>query len=161
MPETRSPNPTDYYFWTCGCGARQAMSREAESIYRQNHATFHCVHGHPRHWPAGETEEDRIRRERDRLKQEIARLEEWSKMWEATANDQRQRAEHERRRANGYKGRATRITKRAKAGVCPCCNRTFVNMARHMATKHPTFTPMEVDDRPSLEVIEGGKASAA
>ena len=24
----------------------------------------------------------------------------------------------------------------AKAGTCPCCNRTFTNLARHMASKH-------------------------
>lgn len=27
--------------------------------------------------------------------------------------------------------------KRAAAGVCQCCNRTFQNVARHMKTKHP------------------------
>jgi hypothetical protein len=30
-----------------------------------------------------------------------------------------------------------RIEKRIHAGVCPCCNRTFQNLARHMNTKHP------------------------
>jgi hypothetical protein len=63
-------------------------------------------------------------------------------------------AEHERRRANGYKGHATKITKRAKAGVCPCCNRTFQQLARHMATKHPTFTPMEIEDRPLEATVQ-------
>jgi hypothetical protein len=24
-------------------------------------------------------------------------------------------------------------------GVCPCCNRTFQNLARHMAGKHPDY----------------------
>jgi hypothetical protein len=23
--------------------------------------------------------------------------------------------------------------------VCPCCNRSFQNLRRHMATKHPEF----------------------
>lgn len=32
---------------------------------------------------------------------------------------------------------ATRIKKRIHAGICPCCKRTFQNLARHMATKHP------------------------
>lgn len=34
-----------------------------------------------------------------------------------------------------------RITKRIHAGVCPCCNRTFSNLARHMSTKHPENVP--------------------
>jgi phage/plasmid primase-like uncharacterized protein len=31
---------------------------------------------------------------------------------------------------------AERAAKRTAAGVCTCCNRTFQNLARHMATKH-------------------------
>jgi hypothetical protein len=27
--------------------------------------------------------------------------------------------------------------RRVDKGVCPCCNRTFTNLQRHMATKHP------------------------
>lgn len=30
-----------------------------------------------------------------------------------------------------------RLEKRVRRGVCPCCSRTFQNLARHMATKHP------------------------
>jgi ribosomal protein L37AE/L43A len=140
---TRSDVKTEeFYFWTCGaCGAKQAMTREAENIYRQNHATFYCVHGHQRAWNAGESEEDKLRRERDQLRQRIAYKDDMIREAE-------ERAEHERRRANGYKGHATKITKRAKAGVCPCCNRTFKQLAQHMANKHPHFTPLELEDRP-------------
>lgn len=35
---------------------------------------------------------------------------------------------------------------------CPCCNRTFQNLQRHMTSKHPDYV--------SLDVIEGGKESA-
>lgn len=31
----------------------------------------------------------------------------------------------------------SRKMKRVGNGVCPCCNRTFANLARHMKTKHP------------------------
>ena len=37
--------------------------------------------------------------------------------------------------------RALRIVKRqarlSEAGACPCCKRTFQQLARHMAAKHP------------------------
>lgn len=46
-------------------------------------------------------------------------------------------AEAVKRSAAAYKGAATRLKNRAKAGVCPCCNRTFQNLARHMASQHP------------------------
>ena len=32
--------------------------------------------------------------------------------------------------------RAAKRLRRVQNGVCPCCNRTFSNLARHMATKH-------------------------
>lgn len=32
-----------------------------------------------------------------------------------------------------------RLKKRIKHGVCPCCRRTFKQLAAHMKTKHPTF----------------------
>jgi len=32
-----------------------------------------------------------------------------------------------------------RIENRIEKGVCPCCNRTFLNLQKHMATKHPEF----------------------
>lgn len=34
---------------------------------------------------------------------------------------------------------ATRGKTRAAAGVCPCCPRTFVNLRRHLSTKHPEY----------------------
>jgi hypothetical protein len=37
------------------------------------------------------------------------------------------------------RGKLTRVEKRASAGVCPCCNRTFQQLARHMKSKHPEF----------------------
>ena len=30
-----------------------------------------------------------------------------------------------------------RIEKRAKAALCPCCNRSFVSLARHIQSQHP------------------------
>jgi len=37
------------------------------------------------------------------------------------------------------KGVITKIKKRVHNGVCPCCNRSFVNLNRHMKTKHPDY----------------------
>lgn len=32
-----------------------------------------------------------------------------------------------------------RHKKRAAPGLCPCCNRSFVGLSRHMKTKHPQY----------------------
>ena len=37
------------------------------------------------------------------------------------------------------KGQVTRIKKRVANGVCPCCNRTFKDLAAHMSTQHPDY----------------------
>lgn len=51
--------------------------------------------------------------------------------------------EHRRR---GEKAAKTRLKNRAAAGVCPCCNRTFKQLAAHMKTKHPTWNKSKAED---------------
>lgn len=137
---------TRYTYWTCSqCGAEQAMTEEASRVLRQSSATFYCVHGHRQYYPPGKSAEDRLRdhlEEERRLRQ---RAEQMVAQWQDAEREASEKAEHQRRRANAYKGHATRITKRAKAGVCPCCNRTFKQLAAHMANKHPDFTPLEAE----------------
>lgn len=141
---------TNLVRWICGqCGTEQAMPEDTKRVLLASSATFYCIHGHARHYPQGKSQEEKLRQERDRLKQSIAYEQDRRRAAE-------EEAEHQRRRANGYKGHATRITKRAKAGVCPCCNQHFAALERHMATKHPEFTP---DCPEPLRVIDGGKAA--
>jgi len=92
--------------------------------------TFYCPAGHPQHYVTGDSEEVKLRRERDRLKQSLA-------MWQDDAKSAHDRADANQRSAAAYKGVATRMKNRAKRGVCPCCNRSFENLRRHMETKHP------------------------
>lgn len=57
----------------------------------------------------------------------------------ARANEESQRRLKTEHRLRAQKGLATKLRHRAAAGVCPCCNRTFANLARHMGTKHPDY----------------------
>ena len=86
--------------------------------------SFYCPAGHPMIY-SGENEIDKERRMRQRLEQENARLSELA----TEAERKRQTIERE----------FGRHKKRAAAGTCPCCQRTFSNMSRHMKTKHPEF----------------------
>lgn len=146
---------------TCSnCGALFAMEAKLQQERLADKQRFYCPNGHSMSY-MGKTEAQKLREQieeerrlRQRAEQKVAEKHDEAQAAWNTASKERERAEHERRRANGYKGHATRITKRAKAGVCPCCNRTFKQLAAHMANKHPQFTPMP------LEVIEGGKAAA-
>ncbi len=82
---------------------------------------FTCPNGHSRVW--GTSTLDKIRQERDRLKQQTARLEDERR--DALAVAEKALAE------------ARRVKKRAQAALCPCCNRHFSQLERHMKSKHP------------------------
>lgn len=121
------------------------LEKAHEAVLRRSRATFHCLWGHGQVFAESETEADKLRRERDRLKQEAARLEEEKRGAWATANRQRELREAAERRASAARGQVTRLKNRAAAGVCPCCNRTFSDLQRHMATKHKGFIAEPVD----------------
>lgn len=94
--------------------------------------TFFCPYGHRQWFVDGETPEEKLRRERDRLAQRVAEKNDEI----ARQRDMREGAE---RRLAATRGVVTRIKNRVGHGICPCCNRTFGNLSRHMATKHPTY----------------------
>lgn len=102
----------------CGeCGISFAAPEGFWSNRRGDHKTWYCPNGHARHYP-GESEAGKsarlLREEQERHKRTLAR-----------ANEAEQETE--------------RLKKRAKAGVCPCCNRTFLKLAYHIKSKHPGF----------------------
>lgn len=118
----------------CRCGCEMALPLELHhAAKRSPDILFYCPYGHPQHYPAGETEADKLRRERDRLAQRVAERDD-------EIRRQRERAEGLDRRLAATRGVVTRIKNRVGHGVCPCCNRTFEDLARHMASKHPTFS---------------------
>lgn len=129
----------------CWCGLPFAMPTRLYEQCRKEGETFYCPLGHSVAFK--EPEADQLRRERDRLKQRLAQQEDTIKSWA-------EEAERHKKAATAAKGQVTKLRKRAKHGVCPCCSRTFQNLAAHMKTKHPKFEPEE-----PLTVIEGGKAA--
>lgn len=122
---------------TCWCGTPFALPAEMLNAARKSGHTIYCPHGHSVVWK--ETEADRLRRERDRLKQDTARL------------DDEIRAQRER--ADKAEAANKRLKKRAAAGTCPCCQRTFSNMTRHIQAKHPEFKAEAVNVVPLRSAI--------
>jgi hypothetical protein len=108
----------------CGhCHLNHAVPADFLKARQRDGATFWCPAGHTMSY--GESTEHRLRRQ-------LA-----SASAQAThERDQRHAAE---RSARAYKGAATRIRNRVANGVCPCCNRTFADLARHMTGQHPDF----------------------
>lgn len=92
--------------------------------------TFYCPNGHGQVYR--ESEADKLRRELNIAKQQAARRDdEIRQINEAAAWAKKQAA--------SFRGVATKLKKRVKAGTCPCCNRTFSALAQHIATQHPDY----------------------
>ena len=104
---------------------------------RRPDISFYCSYGHKQHFPEGETDAQKLRRERDRLTQRLAEKDD-------EIRHQREQREATERQLSATKGVVTRIRNRVGRGVCPCCNRSFENLHRHMATKHPDYASGEV-----------------
>lgn len=78
----------------------------------------------------------------DDLESELAQAKRQADYHQQRARENADDAAAARRRLHATKGVVTKQRKkleRVKAGVCPCCNRTFQNLQQHMANKHPEF----------------------
>ena len=113
------------------CDVTFGITADYEKRRRSDHKGFMCPSGHSNVYK-GESEEERLRRENARHVQNRAYLEDIIRQKE-------KRAEDEKKRSSAYRGQVTRIKNRVAAGVCPCCNRTFSNLARHMSTQHKEY----------------------
>lgn len=116
------------------CGISFAVPEWWHKGKRETHTTFYCPNGHGQHF-SSESEAERLRRERDIARQQIARVEQERIDALATANAQKDRADK-------AEAATKRLKRRVAAGTCPCCQRTFTNMARHMKTKHPNVVQL-------------------
>lgn len=110
------------------CGVVFAVTDTFDQKRRTDGQTFYCPNGHPLTY--GENDLDQERKARKRAEQRANDL--------ARDRDSlRWHLDHERKSKAAYKGQLTKVKNRVKNGVCPCCNRTFVNLQRHMQSQHP------------------------
>ena len=75
-----------------------------------------------------------------KLRDENARLARLLEIEEARVERERVYSRGMRRKAAALRGVVTRTKNRVGNGVCPCCNRTFANLMRHMHDQHPGYT---------------------
>ena len=120
----------------CNCGMLFAVPKGLNSRWQSEGrtATFYCPMGHPQHY-VGQSDAEKLA-EANRLLRNAQKRTEWAEKNAETARNEAQQAEYRRRAETAAK---TRIKNRVSKGVCPCCNRTFANLARHMSNKHPDY----------------------
>lgn len=112
------------------CGIEFAGPSDFVTGKMQKGGDFFCPNGHSQHYT--ETENTKLTKQLEAEKQRR----EWA---EKNAADARERAETARKAEAIVRGKLRAQTERVKNGVCPCCNRTFQNLMRHMKTKHPEW----------------------
>lgn len=80
--------------------------------------------------------------EKDELKKQLARQKESTTYQRREKEKYLQQRNTLERSRNGMKGVLVREQKklaRVRRGVCPCCNRHFKNVQRHMDSQHPNY----------------------
>jgi DNA-binding XRE family transcriptional regulator len=113
----------------CTCGVVFGMSEDFIKRRREDHKTFYCPAGHGQNY-TGLSEATKLRTELERKEQMLE-------------------AEHARtmkmeRERNEIQRAHTKMRQRIVNGVCPCCNRTFQNLLRHMQTEHAGTPSLKV-----------------
>lgn len=115
------------------CSTIFAMADNIEKSARQNEdISFFCPHGHSQHYPKGKTKYEKEKERADKLERDLQR----KIQNEAYLEDQIKTAKAQ---TSAYKGNITKIKKRVGNGVCPCCNRHFANLERHMKHQHSDY----------------------
>lgn len=107
---------------TCWCGIALAMPVDLYLQAKRHGKTCWCPLGHK--FVFSDTDDAKI----DRLEKRL----------QAT-RDLVHAEERSHAATRGHLTRARKKAERVAAGVCPCCNRTFQNLARHMHGQHPDY----------------------
>lgn len=124
------------------CHITFGIPADLESELRDTHKSFYCPRGHSLSF-GGQSDTEKA-------EAEAARLRRMLREERAAASAQADQLGATRRSLSAQKGVTTRIKNRIAAGVCPCCNRQFQNLHRHMSGQHPDFTPTN-DAAPAAE----------
>lgn len=111
---------------SCWCGIPFAIPENLHTQMHDGGNSCHCPNGHSMYYD--NSYKDRLAAEQAKHDQTRARLDA-----EKTALTAQKAA------TTREKNKRERIEKRVAAGVCPVCNRTFQQLARHMKGQHPEY----------------------
>lgn len=116
---------------TCGeCGILFAAPKAFWRDRRNDSRGWYCPNGHNRVFREMEA---------DRLKRELATAQTQLDLLRQT-NERKDRELHGARiQVSKARNELQRTKARVANGVCPCCQRSFVNLQRHMKGQHPNF----------------------
>lgn len=110
----------------CACGTPFGIEHSLRLNFLRTGKLFTCPNGHEQHY--GNSIEKQLEETKRQLENERQRADGW-----------KEEAEIKARELKVTRSELTRTKKRVAGGVCPCCHRQFVTLARHMKTKHPDY----------------------
>jgi hypothetical protein len=122
----------EMYLVTCySCGVPFAIPSNLQRKFKDTRESFYCPNGHRQAYLKSTEEELRDKQQKELFQKnlEIQRLKRdsdgFQELWQNKIKENKKLTLQKKR-----------IEKRIMAGVCPCCNRTFQNLAKHMENKH-------------------------
>ncbi len=114
--------------WTCSCGecgGVYAITERHRKQCQEKGKGWTCPYCETNWGYFGQTESQRLRKELESAHRELDQA-------LSEASEQRQKNKQVTR---SYQ----RVRERISAGVCPCCDEIFENVASHMASEHPKY----------------------
>lgn len=112
------------------CGVEFAAPAGFVRQRREDSVEFFCPNGHGQIYKTSE----------------LTKLKEQLEVKERALAAKRAELEMTERRLVAQRAQTTKARnqlERVGNGVCPCCNRSFTNLRRHMDTKHPEMKKLE------------------
>lgn len=113
------------------CGLVFAVPSFWQQRKRETHTDFYCPNGHVQRYLT--------KSDAEKLRDELAAQKAETERVRASRDEEARIRRGVERRLTATRGVVTRTKRRVGHGVCPCCNRSFSALARHMATKHPEY----------------------
>ena len=119
----------------CNCGISFGVPGIVLRERKRDHESFYCPNGHGQHFPG--------KSDLEKLKEEVAHSATlFFVLVKCPLIAARLRSTASRSSISSLV-RSRQYLMSRSYGVCPCCNRTFANLAQHMATKHPEYADTE------------------
>lgn len=115
----------------CGeCDCHFYVDKNKYDRCKANGEAFWCPNGHERIFTKSKVKE---------LEQQVKSLESTNTYLRTAKDNLHNQLTDQKHITRAHKAATTRIKNRVKHGVCPCCNRSFKQLADHMKTQHPDY----------------------
>jgi len=119
------------------CGIPFGVMSDLQRRRLEDGKDFFCPNGHSQHYTETEIQ---------KLRKKVAEHEATISRREAQLESVRKERDTVERSRNVYRGKLKSVKTRVQHGVCPCCNRHFTNLERHMTAKHPDYSKDPVSE---------------